>query len=333
MSSQSFIQNLNTYSGLVSFAALILMLSMNHYRLGFHPKYFVRWMIYLDSIAFLITFIAEAYQFSLPNQQFAGCTGNTIGLMSNAIDSLKDGTKYGYLVFRGFQIWGTESPARISIMAFAGSFILYWLYILTSFSFRGDCSLPFLPQVTFNWSLVLLYVYWTIMDMVPSAILVIKFQDYVFLSPQDKKFHWILFREELRLFVSCVIMAGVTCNSIYNVISHSTFDPAPIAFVFTQYILVVNSLSVLDENCDLIKIPSDELTPLAPEQKESPQSQQHSSVYDQSAFNPEFNSYEGYRQPYNYGPYQYQDRSSGYLQPNYQPHSYAHLVISDQQAK
>ncbi|KAJ3324990.1 hypothetical protein HDV06_005579 [Boothiomyces sp. JEL0866] len=306
---------------------------MNHYKLGCHPKYFVRWMIYLDSTAFLLTFIAQAYQYSLPNQQFTGCTANTIGIISNAIDSLKDGTKYGYLVFRGFQIWGTDSPAKISLMAFAGSVILYWLYILTSFSFRGDCTLPFLPQNTFNWSLVLLYVYWTIMDMVPSAILVIKFQDYVFMSPEDKKFHGILYREEMRLFLSCVIMAGVTCNSIYNVIAHSTFDLAPIAFVFTQYIIVVNSLSIVDENCDLIKRAVDEEIPMVggPKHFSQAPSHEYDSAHDHGAFNPDYSGYELYNQPYGYN--QQQNHRTSYVQPNYQPQSYAHLVIPDQPPK
>ncbi|KAJ3274120.1 hypothetical protein HDV01_003403 [Terramyces sp. JEL0728] len=330
MVTASFVQNINNYSGLVSFAGLILMVSMNHYKVGFHPKYFVRWMIYLDSLGFLLTFTAQAYQYSLPNQQFTGCTANTIGIVSNAIDTVKDASKYGYIVFRGFQIWGTESPAKISLMAFAGSAILYWMYILTSFSFRGDCSLPFIPQNTFNWSLVLLYVYWTIMDMVPSAILVIRFQDYVFATPEDQKVKGILYREEMRLFLSCVIMAGVTCNSIYNVISHSTFDLAPIAFVFTQYILLVNSLTIVDENCDLIKSQAEESIPMVSDPKRSPL---QSSYYDNryNMYDTDYVEQDAFSQQHGYDRYLHVDnRSSGHLQSNSYPQSYAHLVIADQ---
>ncbi|KAJ3324991.1 hypothetical protein HDV06_005580 [Boothiomyces sp. JEL0866] len=169
-----------------------------------------------------------------------------------------DACKYGYLVYRGFQIWGSENPARISVFASLGSLVLYWLYIATAYSFSGDCTESLIPQVNFNWSLVLLYVYWMLMDMVPSAIMIIKIQDYAFMAPENKAISKILYREETRLFVSCLVMAAVTCNSIYNVISKATFSLTTVAFVYTQFIIFLNSINLVDENCDLITRTNDE---------------------------------------------------------------------------
>ncbi|KAJ3274119.1 hypothetical protein HDV01_003402 [Terramyces sp. JEL0728] len=251
MAAFTFVDGLNNFSGEVTIAAILVMFFMNHYKVGFHPKYFVRWMIYLDALAFTFTYITQALAQGsvLPG---SGCSQKYIAFTGDFIDSFKDACKYGYLVYRGFQIWGSDSPARISLFAALGSLVLYWLYIATAYSFTGDCTQSLIPQVSFNWSLVLLYVYWMIMDMVPSAIMIIKIQDYAFLSPENKAISNILLREESRLFVSCVVMAAVTCNSIYNVVSKASFSLTTVAFVYTQFIIFLNSITLVDENCDLI---------------------------------------------------------------------------------
>ncbi|KAJ3259538.1 hypothetical protein HK103_002091 [Boothiomyces macroporosus] len=283
MAAFTFVDGLNNFSGEVTIAALLVMAFLNHYKVGFHPKYFVRWMIYLDALAFTFTYITQALAQGnvLPG---SGCSQKYIAFVGDFIDSFKDACKYGYLVYRGFQIWGSDNPARISVFASLGSLVLYWLYIATAYSFSGDCSQSLIPQVSFNWSLVLLYVYWMIMDMVPSAIMIIKFQDYVYMAPGNKTISKILYREETRLFISCIVMAAVTCNSIYNVIARATFSLTTVAFVYTQFIIFLNSINLVDENCDLITRSSeDESTYQGKESGLSPSGNTHTNILSPSS--------------------------------------------------
>ncbi|KAJ3068317.1 hypothetical protein HDU98_008481 [Podochytrium sp. JEL0797] len=246
------IDNLDYAMGLVSFATLLFMLHTASYDVDTNPRTFVRSMIYLDALAFFVTYLADLVQDS------CSCTFYlAIKIAGEAFWSLKDGVKYGFIVYRGFAIMGNKRkwPIYFSLLT---SNLLYLFYITEKygpFVASNDGCNPSPPEPYI--SLIALYAFWSLIEIGISGIIVVKMSRSL---SRVKRMNFAIETysrykkmEENRLLVACVGMLGVTGVTIIHSVSQDAAangkrQPLPIqinriVFVTMQLLLLLGSAS------------------------------------------------------------------------------------------
>ncbi|KAI9335679.1 hypothetical protein BDR26DRAFT_522087 [Obelidium mucronatum] len=240
----------NNAIGMVTFATVFYMFESNIWQLdrSWHPRTWVRLMIYLDALGFLIL-----YSGNLANDALPLCSQRNLYLIvADLVWCCKDAVKYGYIAFRAMTICGFKSRNQklYCYLVASGSAVLYWILMGQVYSFKEpDCKAHFqsnIPRVT-------LYVYWTVVDIAAAALIVIKMQravfenDTVLGNTEDGKTFWIIkFREELRLVFVAIGMCAVTIVVIVQTTHPEmpTYRVGTMVFVFCQLILVIGSRKV-----------------------------------------------------------------------------------------
>ncbi|KAJ3396356.1 hypothetical protein HDU80_009987 [Chytriomyces hyalinus] len=237
------LNTLNYSMGVVAFSSVLFMLHMDAYTVDSHPRSWVRWMVYLDALAFFVLYQADLVR------DVSTCSMHTsIYMAADIVWSFKDFFKFGYLVYRGLAIVGSKRVYPIYWTA-AGSLVLYWIYIACAYGHAlgsTDCTLD-----GFNDnSLIALYLYWTLVEVVVSAMVVRK------MSKVQRKvrmanfavetYDRFKFKEEVRLLIACIGMGMVTSVTIVD--SLAGFDRRDLAltrfvFVYMQLLLLLGSAS------------------------------------------------------------------------------------------
>ncbi|KAJ3030201.1 UNVERIFIED_CONTAM: hypothetical protein HDU68_009842 [Siphonaria sp. JEL0065] len=202
--------------GMVTFATIVMMFSNNIWQLDFTPRTWVRWMIYLDALAFLVA-------------------------------SFKDAFKYGYICYKSLSICGHKVrwPCYVVVVI---SLLLYWLLCIQAYGF----SMPGCPgQFKSQAPRVTLYLYWTCVDVVASVMVVNKMRAVVANSKganADSSVYYIIkFREELRLVVAAVGLCSVTILSVIHAVNpdFNALNIWRIVFVYIQLLMVMGSQKVV----------------------------------------------------------------------------------------
>ncbi|KAI8609555.1 hypothetical protein BC830DRAFT_1222193 [Chytriomyces sp. MP71] len=248
------VNRLNHGMGLVSFASILVMLHLDSYTFDWHPHSWVRIMVYLDALAFFIMYQADVVA------DVAGCQEFTyIRLWSDIIWSFKDYFKMGYIAYRALTILGSKRTYPIYWAAF-GSLALYWFYIYDAYTFilragNHTCSLEGMNETP----LVLLYSYWTLVEIGVSAMVVQKMAKVQQKVKQAnfavETYQRFKFKEEIRLLVACLGMGAVTAISIIDSfsggISRRDIKVTRIVFVYAQLLLLLGSAAGdIRKDCD-----------------------------------------------------------------------------------
>ncbi|ORZ30793.1 hypothetical protein BCR44DRAFT_1443841 [Catenaria anguillulae PL171] len=248
----AFLANLNAASGLVTFATLVSMLARGNTRIRRTFHSYIRLMIYLDSVAFLVAFVGQ-----MATDSLTACGGKAFWLVADLFWSFKDAFKYGYLAFRCTRIVGLKDDKWHFVvhMAFGTSLVLYWFYMLMSYDLSGSCSQALIGNVNFNWSVLPLYSSWLLMDVImASAMLyslgkmVTEMQDVnkdLGRKPAKIELYGSVIRQErARLVVNALLMLLVNVVSVLNVVGATAVPGNSIVFVFLQHWIFVSSTSV-----------------------------------------------------------------------------------------
>ncbi|KAJ3092984.1 hypothetical protein HK100_006798, partial [Physocladia obscura] len=241
-STQNWFDSTNNAMGMVSFATVIMMFSNGIWQLDFTPRTWVRWMVYFDALAFLIEYIGTCSNDLMPE-----CwKQNAYWLGADLVWSFKDAFKYGYIAYKALSINGMKQtwPCYLVVVI---SLLLYWLLCVQAYGFSmPNCP----PNFASQGPRVALYLYWTVVDIVATVMIVIKMRTVVANSKTantDSTIYYVIqFREELRLIVVAVGMLAVTILSIINAInpSFNALNIWRIVFVYVQLILVMGSQKV-----------------------------------------------------------------------------------------
>ncbi|KAJ3079524.1 hypothetical protein HDU99_010677 [Rhizoclosmatium hyalinum] len=229
--------------GMVSFATVVMMFANNIWQLDSTPRTWVRWMIYCDALAFFIAYVGTCANDLMPE-----CwKQNAYWLAADLVWSFKDAFKYGYIAYKALSICGikTRWPAYATVV---GSLILYWILCYQAYGFTmPDCPGQFKSQVP----RVILYLYWTVVDVVASAMILWKMSQVVANSKganADSSVYYIIkFREEIRLLVVAFGMLAVTILSIIHAANpdFNALNIWRIVFVYVQLLLVMGSQKVV----------------------------------------------------------------------------------------
>ncbi|KAJ3234575.1 hypothetical protein HDU78_005752 [Chytriomyces hyalinus] len=246
-STEVWFANANDSMGMVTYGTIVMMFSSNIWQLDFTPRTWVRWMIYLDALAFTIIYAGTCANDLLPD-----CwQRNSYGLAADLIWSFKDAGKYGYIAYKALSIGGYHM--RWPCYAVAGlSLLLYWLLCYQAYGF----SMPGCPgQFHSDVPRVVLYGYWTLVDVVATVVVVAKMRSVIVNSSavgnQDSTVYKIIkMREEIRLLVASVGMLSVTVLSIVGAIDPTvtTLNIWRMVFVYVQLLLVMGSQKVVVGN-------------------------------------------------------------------------------------
>ncbi|KAJ3072209.1 hypothetical protein HDU98_004051 [Podochytrium sp. JEL0797] len=242
-STQTWFNETNNSMGMVTFATVIMMFANNIWQLDTTPKTWVRWMVYFDAVAFLIAYIGTCVSDLTP----ACWQQNAFGLAADLVWSFKDAFKYGYIAYKAISICGIKVrwPCHATVVV---SLILYWLLCIQAYGFSmPDCPGQFKSQ----GPRIALYLYWTLVDVVASAMIVWKMTKVVANSKGANAdttiYYMIKFREELRLLVASVGMLAVTVLSIAHAVNpdFNALNIWRIVFVYVQLLLVMGSQKVV----------------------------------------------------------------------------------------
>ncbi|KAJ3246406.1 hypothetical protein HDU78_007123 [Chytriomyces hyalinus] len=156
--------------GMVSYATVIVMLHNDNWKLDLSPKTWVRWMAYLDAVAFTITFVKAAENSNI-SPAGTPCGVNTAWwFAADCVFSFKDAFKYGYITFKACTITGV-SVKWPAYATFATSLLLYWLFMFAAYSFTDPCT-GNMPTVYVQTAL---YSFWGIVDLGATGAIVRKF--------------------------------------------------------------------------------------------------------------------------------------------------------------
>ncbi|KAI9346522.1 hypothetical protein BDR26DRAFT_855705 [Obelidium mucronatum] len=245
------IDELDYSMGMVTFATLLFMLHTDSYDIDWHPRTWVRSMIYLDALAFFLTYLSDLIQDSCTCTFFLA-----IKIAGEVFWSFKDGLKYGFIIYRGFAIMGNKRqwPIYATLVVSVG---LYSYYIFDKYSeYMGselDC-IPIPPEP--YMSLIYLYSFWSLIEIGISGVIVVKMSLSL---ARVKRMNFAIEtysrykkREENRLLVACVGMLGVTILTIAHYVSQTVNgnkrQPLPIqinrlVFVTMQLLLLLGSAS------------------------------------------------------------------------------------------
>ncbi|KAI9327088.1 hypothetical protein BDR26DRAFT_102689 [Obelidium mucronatum] len=242
-STQSWFNSTNDAMGMVTFATIVMMFSNNIWQLDYTPRTWVRWMIYFDAVAFLIAYVGTCANDLMPE-----CwKQNAYWLAADIVWSFKDGFKYGYIAYKSLSICGykTRWPCYATVVI---SLLLYWLLLIQAYGF----SMPNCPgQFKSQAPRVTLYLFWTLVDVVASVMIVNKMRQVVANSKganADSTVYYIIkFREELRLIVAAVGLCAVTILSVINAVnpSFNALNIWRIVFVYIQLLMVMGSQKVV----------------------------------------------------------------------------------------
>ncbi|KAJ3030198.1 UNVERIFIED_CONTAM: hypothetical protein HDU68_009839 [Siphonaria sp. JEL0065] len=242
-STQKWFDSTNDAMGMVTFATIVMMFSNNIWQLDFTPRTWVRWMIYLDALAFLVAYIGTCANDLMPE-----CwKQNAYWLAADLLWSFKDAFKYGYICYKSLSICGHKVrwPCYVVVVI---SLLLYWLLCIQAYGF----SMPGCPgQFKSQAPRVALYLYWTCVDIVASVMVVNKMRAVVANSKganADSSVYYIIkFREELRLVVAAVGLCSVTILSVIHAVNpdFNALNIWRIVFVYIQLLMVMGSQKVV----------------------------------------------------------------------------------------
>ncbi|KAI9327090.1 hypothetical protein BDR26DRAFT_876062 [Obelidium mucronatum] len=164
--------------------------------------------------------------------------------------SFKDCFKYGYMAFKASTICGLRSPWPCYVTG-GVSLLLYWIVLIAGIGFKS----PMCEPLTHNKGpLVVLYVYWTVVDVVASAMIIHRVRKVILKSKAVKidysEFYQLKFREETRLLFVSVGMTVVTILEIFAAVQDSfstnLISLWRIVFVYIQLVMVLTSQKVTE---------------------------------------------------------------------------------------
>ncbi|KAI9327089.1 hypothetical protein BDR26DRAFT_876061 [Obelidium mucronatum] len=242
-STQQWFDKTNNAMGMVSFATLLMMFSNDLWQLDWTPRTWVRWMVYFDSLAFLISYIGTSLEDLMPY-----CwQRNAFKLAAGIVWSLKDALKYGYLAFKATKISGYQNLRFPYYLAACGSLVLYWIFLLTGYGFvEPNCA----PMTKSQVPRLALYLYWSVVDLGTSVVVINKMRQVISASKEVKmdhtEFYTVKFREEIRLLIASIGMSIVTVLSIISIVEpkFNVLSIWRIVFVYLQLVMVMASQTV-----------------------------------------------------------------------------------------
>ncbi|KAI9346905.1 hypothetical protein BDR26DRAFT_855336 [Obelidium mucronatum] len=167
---------------------------------------------------------------------------NAYKVAAGIVWSFKDGLKYGYMAYKAVKLGDIKAdwPYYATLV---GSLLLYWIFLLTGNGFEGPkCT----PLTTSMGPKVALYLYWTLVDIVASLVVLNKMRKAIKMSKdakiENKEFNSIKFKEEIRLLIASVGMTIVTILSIINAFnpSFNVLSIWRIVFVYIQLLMVLS---------------------------------------------------------------------------------------------
>ncbi|KAI9346490.1 hypothetical protein BDR26DRAFT_916453 [Obelidium mucronatum] len=242
-SQQKWFSETNAAMGMVSFSTVLVMFSSNIWQLDRTPRTWIRWMAYFDALAYLIVYVGTSLNELMPE-----CwKQNSYWLAADLVWSFKDAFKYGYISYKALSICGFKArwPCYATMI---GSLLLYWLLCVQAYGFTApDCHGTFKSQ----GPRVALYLYWTLVDVVASAMILHKMSSIVSNSKEvntDNKVYYVIkFREEIRLLAVSVGMFAVTIVCIHHALNPEAeyLNIWSIVFVYCQVLLVMGSQKVV----------------------------------------------------------------------------------------
>ncbi|KAJ3262697.1 hypothetical protein HK104_006731 [Borealophlyctis nickersoniae] len=239
----TFFGGLSDYAGSVAFATVIVMFCLGQWQVKFDLKYSARWMIYFDVAAWVV-----AYTGLVVADKLSSCGVMGFWFVADLVWNFKDGFKYTYIVYRCTRILGS-TDRRPSYATFIISIALYFLYMGESYKFTGTCTESNLGHVSFNWTVVLLYGVWMLIDLIASVIMIRKLTSVVgavaSLPSRMEVYRRMVIREEARLLMATFAMCVVTVLSIVNVVKKGATAPiSAITFVYVQLLLYMSSIKI-----------------------------------------------------------------------------------------
>ncbi|KAI9328623.1 hypothetical protein BDR26DRAFT_1012188 [Obelidium mucronatum] len=240
-SAEAWLISTNNSMGMIAFAMVLMMFGCNMYQIDTHPRTWVRSMVYLDALAFLILYVYQC---------------NRDAITSYAL-------KYGYIIHKSLVINNVHKRIWPCYFTSGVSLGLYWLYMLQSYGFGEAVGCTDAP-LDGNWALIALYILWTTVDFVATLAMVRKITSVIAnstelvesgmghfhtqnkLENEVKVFNVYKMREEVRLLLCVGGMGGVSALAIVRVVRPEWGIPAvnKIIFVFVQLLLLLGSKKV-----------------------------------------------------------------------------------------
>ncbi|KAI8898593.1 hypothetical protein BC833DRAFT_589157 [Globomyces pollinis-pini] len=238
-SSKEFIDTINSTIGNVSFATFIVMLLGNKANIDYSWKSLLVLTVILDCIAFGISYFGI-----LLSDNLNVSTKKIFCLMADCIWAWKDACKYSYIASRGEFMYNRKNK-WISTTVFCVSLALYYIYIYVTYSVKIDESILSVGFVSFNWSVVALYTFWLLVDVISGYCIMVKFEEALHtnrkLNQDVLMLHNVIHKQQLRLVGICLLMATVTVLSICNTVWGLDLpNIGAIIFVYCQLVLVMN---------------------------------------------------------------------------------------------
>ncbi|XXQ32936.1 Uncharacterized protein PBTT_03396 [Plasmodiophora brassicae] len=241
----AFLNGLNGNAGMMAISTLVILVFGGKWRIDFRsPKHLVVLMIYLDCLATCVGWTA-----SLWADYESTCTNLTLWFLADCVWSLKDASKYSYMIYRAMKVAFPESKHILKVTGVVGalSALFYWIVIGQVYDFSNNChGSQAASGVVF--SLPLLYTFWTLIDFTSGCLAISKLFGYQRDMAHATKssggvdvYAQIIYRESIRLAVTGTCMTVVTILAVIRVSNPANSQMITMnAFVFVlcQAVLV-----------------------------------------------------------------------------------------------
>ncbi|KAI9202367.1 uncharacterized protein BJ171DRAFT_476796 [Polychytrium aggregatum] len=154
--------------GLITFTSVLTVVILDQWRIKFQPKYLLQTMLYTDALAFCFFYAGIGLGGSV-----SPCTQTYLGFISDLIWAAKDGFKHAYLVWKVLKVV-TKYTRKTQLLMYSsagmGSFVIYIAYMAQAYVLTGTCEGN--GTVSITWTLILLYLYWFVVDFGVAVIFI-----------------------------------------------------------------------------------------------------------------------------------------------------------------
>ncbi|ORY48143.1 hypothetical protein BCR33DRAFT_714565 [Rhizoclosmatium globosum] len=225
-------------AGLVSFGTVLMMLATDNWRVDLSPASMIRWMAYLDAIAFLVKYVCLALESP------TCVTENIFAIVYEFLWSWKDACKYAYFVHKALTVSGNKGNKFIVWMTFGTSLILYWMYMCVQYTFEAPCP----SRMSINYPVIALYAYWLCVEAGSAAFMIHKLkkveaQLFTVGVPMDTDLQVFQKTETIHLIIFCLLMIPVTLCRIVSMFvwEAKPYNSIVVIFVYIQMWMTVTS--------------------------------------------------------------------------------------------